>query len=70
MRPVAQAEARRDVVDHGLDRALRVSELPGDLLRVEAFGHQAEHVDLALGESRHREAARREDLPLQLADLM
>src|SRR5215831_1912269 len=70
MRAVAEAQPSGDIVDDGLDRALRVSELLGDLLGIESLGDEPEHVDLALGQAVHGQASGREHLSLQLPDLV
>src|SRR5690606_26646228 len=50
VRPVLQVEARGDVVDHALDRALRVRELAGDLRRLHPLRRQAQDLDLSPAE--------------------
>src|SRR5262245_49447498 len=57
--PVAELEARRDVVDDVLDCSLRVEQLPPDLGRVVALGEQPEDRRLALRQARERQPARR-----------
>ena len=69
MGAVAQLQARRDVVDDVLHGPLRVEQPVRDLGRVEAVGEQPDHGGLALRQARERQAARRQDLALELADL-
>jgi RHS repeat-associated protein len=67
--PVSKLEPRRDVVDDVLDRPLGIEELPPDLGSVVALREQAQHGGLSLGQSRECQAARRQHLALELADL-
>src|SRR5260221_2573027 len=60
VRPVSQVQAAQHAVDDVLDRALRVAEALCDLLRVQPFGQQPEHVGLARFQPGGGEPVRRE----------
>lgn len=58
MGPVAQLQAGRHVVQHVLDGALAVAQLPGDLVGVVAVGDQPQNLDLAFRQPGEGQAAR------------
>src|SRR4051795_6078811 len=70
VRAVLQPEARGHVVDHVLDRALRVAEPARDLAGLVPLGDEAEHRRLALGETREGDTAGVEHLSLEPPDLV
>ncbi len=55
----------RTASQHALDRPFAERQLPRDLAGVEAVGHQPEHLDLAVAQTREPQPAGREHLPLQ-----